>query len=36
MVIKRKTSTLIRWTLTVHVRVHFSSEMRDKLGMATD
>jgi hypothetical protein len=36
MVIKRKTSTLIRWTLIAHVHVHFSSKMRDKLGMATD
>ena len=32
----RKKSALIRWTLTLHVLGHFSPEMRDKSGLATE
>jgi hypothetical protein len=32
----RKKSALIRWTLTLHVLGHFSSEMRDRSDLATE
>jgi hypothetical protein len=32
----RKKSALIRWTLTLHVLGHFSSEMHNRSGLATE